>query len=188
MEDGAARRPGILARLRAAAADGPLGNRSFLLLSGASLRRPSAWMRCPAVAVTVAAGAGLLTSCSGSPWWSQTGTSACGPPALVRIDGHVAAVGDCAGLLIIPALKVKVRVGQEIDVHMLAGPPPYSSRRSVLMPGAITPPEWAPGTYQPVHPGRAALISRTWPCLIAHHRPPRVITGNCPVIGVTVVP
>ena len=37
MGDGAARRPGILARLRAATADGPLGNRSFLLLSGGQL-------------------------------------------------------------------------------------------------------------------------------------------------------
>ena len=33
MADGAARRPGILARLRAATAGGPLGNRSFQLLS-----------------------------------------------------------------------------------------------------------------------------------------------------------
>ena len=37
MEDGAAGRPGILARLRAATTDGPLGNRSFLLLSGGQL-------------------------------------------------------------------------------------------------------------------------------------------------------
>ena len=37
MDDGAARRPGLLARLRAATADGPLGNRSFLLLSGGQL-------------------------------------------------------------------------------------------------------------------------------------------------------
>ena len=37
MDDGAARRPGSLARLRAATAGGPFGNRSFLLLSGGQL-------------------------------------------------------------------------------------------------------------------------------------------------------
>lgn len=37
MDDGAARRPGSLARLRAATAGGPLGNRSFVLLSGGQL-------------------------------------------------------------------------------------------------------------------------------------------------------
>ena len=37
MEDGAVRRPGILARLRGATANGSLGNRSFLLLSGGQL-------------------------------------------------------------------------------------------------------------------------------------------------------
>jgi hypothetical protein len=37
VDDGAAGRPGVLARLRAATAGGPLGNRSFLLLSGGQL-------------------------------------------------------------------------------------------------------------------------------------------------------
>jgi hypothetical protein len=135
----------------------------------------------------VAAGVGVLASCSGQPWWSQPGTSACGAPALVRINGHVRGVGDCAGLLAIPALKVTVHVGQQIDVHMDAGPPPYSSRRSVLLPSTASP-DRAPGGYQAVRPGLATLISRTWPCLVSHHSPPRVITGTCPVIEVTVVP
>ena len=37
MDDGVTRRPGALARLRAAAAGGPLGNRSFQLLSAGQL-------------------------------------------------------------------------------------------------------------------------------------------------------
>jgi len=51
VDDDAVRRPGVLARLRAATAGGPLGNRSFQLLSMGQLAPPSAtcatrW-RCP---------------------------------------------------------------------------------------------------------------------------------------------
>ena len=122
---------------------------------------------------------GMLASCSGKPWWTQTGTSACGPPALVRVAGHVRGACDCAGLLSIPALTVTVHVGQQIDVHMLAGPVPQSSRPSVLVLGALGPGR-ATGTYRAVHPGRAAVISRTWPCLVVGHRPTKGDHGQLP--------
>ena len=145
-----------------------------------------AGLRSLAVAAFVAVITGLLASCSGTPWWTQTRTSACGPPALVRFAGHVKPAGDCAALLTIPALRVTVHVGQQIDVHMSAGPVPHSSRPSVLLLGALGPGP-STGTYRAVHAGQAAVISRTWPCLVGGHQPPKVITGHCPVVEVTVV-
>ncbi len=142
-------------------------------------------LRYPAVAAVVATVAGVLVSCSGRPWWSQTGSSACGPPALVRVAGHVMPVGDCAALFVIPAAKVTVHVGQQIDIHMLIFPLPRSSRPSVVMPGAISP-DRATGTYLAVRPGHAVLISQA-ACVVRHRTPPE-ITGRCPVIEVTVVP
>jgi hypothetical protein len=108
-------------------------------------------------AAFVAVAAGLLASCGGKPWWSQTRSSACGPPALVRVGGHVKLAGDCAGMLTIPALNLTVHVGQQIDVHVLAGPVPRSPRPSVLMPTSIGSGP-ATATYQGVRPGQAAVI------------------------------
>lgn len=158
-------------------------------------------------AATFVAAAGLLASCGvaharatpgGRPWWSQSG--ACAPPALVRVDGHVMGVGDCAGALTIHADKVTLDVGQLIDVHMLeegTGPSgnrvvpifplPRSSRASVVTPIAISA-DRATGTYRAVHPGQAALMSRTRACLVSHHRKSRKATGSCPVVEITVVP
>lgn len=145
------------------------------------------WLRCFAAAWFAAVVTCLLASCSGKPWWTPAGVSACGTPALVRIGGHVRPIGDCAGLLTIPAMSVTVHVGKQIDVHLLAGPVPQSSRASVLVLDALGPGRGT-GTYRAIHPGRAAVISRTWPCLVTRHRLRRVITGNCPVVEVIVVP
>ena len=145
-----------------------------------------AGLRYLAAAGFVALVTSMRASCSGKPWWAQTGSSACGPPALVRVAGQVLGAGNCAAQLTIPALRVTVHVGQQIDVHMLAGPVPQSSRRSVLVLSALGPGR-STGAYLAIHPGRAAVISRTWPCLVAGHHPPKVMTGNCPVIEVTVV-
>jgi hypothetical protein len=166
------------------------------------------WRRRAAAAAFLAAGTVLLVSCgqaqvrtsvlgtssSGRPWWYRTGISSCGPPALVRLNGRVMAVGDCAGYFLIPAQKAIVRVGQEISVHMVeepAGPPgskpvpvfplPRSSRVSVLANGAISP-DRATGTYRAVRPGQAVLVSRAW-CLAGNQE----ISGSCPVIDVTVL-
>jgi hypothetical protein len=123
----------------------------------------------------------------------------CGPPAWVRFDGHVGGVGDCAGLLLVPAVKITVHVGQRIDVHMTEGsgphgnrwvpaiPLPRSSRPSVVLPGAISP-DRATETYRAARPGHAALASHTWACLVVRHRQSREVTGNCPVVEITVVP
>jgi hypothetical protein len=155
-------------------------------------------VRYSAVAAFVAA-AGLLASCgvahsgasrpdaspSSRPWWTQAVVGNCGPAALVRLGGHVRGAGDCAGLLLIPAEKVTVDVGEQIDIHMLGIPLPHSTRPSVVMPGAIGP-DRATATYRAVRSGHAALVSHTWACLVV--RLHREMTRNCPVIDVTVVP
>jgi hypothetical protein len=156
----------------------------------------SAVLRTSAVALFTATAASLLVSCSSRPWY-RTGASACGPPAQVRVNEHVMPVGDCAALLVIPPAKVRVHVGQQIDVHMTeegSGPSgnqlvpifplPASSRPAVVMPGAVSA-DRATGTYLAVGPGHAVLISEAM-CVVRHRTPPE-ITGSCPVIEVTVI-
>ena len=149
--------------------------------------------------------AGLLVSCgavhassTSKPWWSRMGGGNCGTPGLVNLDGRVMPVGDCAALLTIPALKVTMQVGQQIDVHLMqedtgAGtgrmipiyPLPHSSHPSVLTSGAVSA-DKATQTYRALQPGQAVLISHGL-CLDRHRKRPE-FTGSCPVIVVTVDP
>ena len=178
---------------------------------GAALRRLKGvtltWVRYPFVAALMLAGAGLLASCGvahagagsgGRGWWSQSGS--CAFPAVVRVPGRVMNVGTCTGFLEIPAPRVTLDVGQQIDVRMTeegAGPSgkrlvpmfplPRSSRPSVVTPGAISA-DRATGTYRAVRPGHAVLMSRAGACVVTRHRESQKATGSCPVVEVTVVP
>jgi len=103
-------------------------------------------------------------------------------------------------MLLVPAMKVTVHVGQTIDVHMTeegAGPHgnrlvpgtplPQSSRQSVLKRGAISA-NRATGTYDAVRSGSAALPPSPLFCLHDRHHRDRETTASCPVIEVTVIP
>jgi hypothetical protein len=109
-------------------------------------------------------------------------------------------VGNCAGMLLVPAQQVTLDVGQRIDVHMTeegtgphgnkwvpAIPLPRSSRPSVLMRSAISP-DRATATYRAVRPGHAVLTSSPTFCLHTRHHQDRETTGSCPVVEVTVIP
>ena len=153
--------------------------------------------RHPAAAAVLTVAAVLVASCSSSPWYSFSGM--CGPPALVRVDGHVRFAGNCADALTVPALTVRVHAGQLIDIHMTEAdtgpsgnrlvpiyPLPHSSRPSVLL-AMLASPDRATGTYQAVRPGRAVLQS-DGSCLVEDHGRPRGRTGSCPVTSVVVIP
>ena len=166
------------------------------------------WLRYPHAAALMLAAAGLLASCGvvhagassgGRPWW-PTGVSMCGPPAQVRLHGHVMPIGNCAGMLLVPPQQVTLDVGQRIDVHMTeegAGPHgnklvpvmplPRSSRPSVVMRSAISP-DRATATYRAVRPGRAVLTSSRTFCLHTRHQRDRETTASCPVVKVVVIP
>ena len=107
---------------------------------------------------------------------------------MVRIAGRVLGVGDCAGLFLVPADKVTVRVGAQIEVHMMELTPvftlPTSSGPSVLQRVAVSP-DGVTGTYRALRPGRAVLITVAW-CVVA--KTSQEIKGRCPVLAVTVVP
>jgi hypothetical protein len=120
-----------------------------------------------------------------SAWWKSHATTNCGSPALVRVSGRVELVGDCAGLLLIPADAMTLRVGQRIDVHVLDVSLPRSSDRAVLAQITVSP-DGATGTYQALRPGHATLISAAGWCV-----GPKVkgeIKGSCPFLVVTVRP
>ena len=167
------------------------------------------WMRYPHAAALMLTAVGLLASCgvvhagasSGDrPWWYRTGVSMCGPPAQVRLHGHVMSVGNCAGMLLVPAQQVTLDVGQQIDIHMTeegtgphgnkwvpAFPLPQSSRSSVLTRSAISP-DRATASYRAVRPGHAVLMSSRTFCLHTRHHGFHETTASCPVVEVTVIP
>lgn len=152
------------------------------------------------VVTGLVASAVLVTACTSarSEWWQETGATSCGPPALIRVDGHVRSVGACTGGFVIPAPKVTVHVGQKIDVHMLtegAGPSgnklvpvwplPHSSTSSVLMRAAVST-DKATGTFTARRPGHAMLVTTHAQCYAP--RTQEEIRGKCPVLEVTVLP
>lgn len=161
------------------------------------------------VAALVVTAVALLASCGtahggttsgGRPWWVQSRVSACGPPAWMRLGGHVMPVGNCAGMLLVPAMKVTAHVRQRIDVHIAeegmgphgnrvvpATPLPPSSRPSVLTRGAISA-DRATATFQAVRSGHAVLASSPAFCLHIRHHRDRETSGRCPVVEVTVLP
>ncbi len=132
--------------------------------------------------------AGARLQVSRGPWWSPGGPTPCAPPALVRAAGHVMGVGTCSTEFSIPALRLKLAVGQRIDVHMAIGTVPHSSRPSVLAPVTVSR-DGATQTYRADRPGQAVLVSGARGCLIFRHRQPQPVTSRtCPVATVTVVP
>jgi hypothetical protein len=118
-------------------------------------------------------------------WWKPDTATNCGSPALVRVSGRVELVGDCAGLLIIPADAMTLRVGQRIDVHVLDVSLPRSSDRAVLAQITVSP-DRATGTYQALRPGHATLISAAGWCVGLKVK--GEIKGSCPFLDVTVLP
>ena len=140
--------------------------------------------------------AASLSACASTPWWYHTGTSTCGVPAMVRAGGRVIPLGNCASSFVVPAAKVTVRVGEEIDVHMTqapAGPSgkrllpesplPRSSAPHILRRTAISP-DAATGTYLAARPGHAKLLTRTGCYVPATGRD----VPGCAVLDVTVRP
>ena len=119
-----------------------------------------------------------------SAWWKPYPAPNCGSPALARVSGRVELAGDCAGLLVIPAGAMTLRVGQRIDVHVLDVSLPRSSDRAVLAQITISP-DGATGTYQALRPGRATLISAAGWCVGLKVK--GEIKGNCPVFDITVL-
>jgi hypothetical protein len=103
-------------------------------------------------AVTSCASGTLPASTGSTTWWHTTGTSACGSPAMYRVnDGSVSYAGDCAGNLLIPPPTAMLAVGGQIDVHMVeegSGPTgthlvpvwpiPSSSNQSILRVTSVT--------------------------------------------------
>jgi hypothetical protein len=159
-------------------------------LAASPLGRTCAHRTIPTVLIAVAVAA--LAGCGARPWWYSSGESGCGLPGLIRADGHVSAIGNCAGELSRSARTVSVRVGAEIDVHMTpegtsAGTPdvplPTSTNSEVLRatdPGGRGPTT----TYRAVGPGKATLMSTTIFCTSDHTLPPT--PKPCPVIDVIV--
>ena len=153
-----------------------------------------------AAAIGFVAGAVLVTACAStgtSPWWRQTGTSSCGPPALMRVAGQVTWLGNCAAMFVTPAVKVTVHVGQDIDVHMTQEqtrasgnhlvpiyPLPYSSRPSVVARTTIST-DKATGTFTARHPGHATLFTTSNCWVVARSQQTH---GKCPALDITVLP
>ncbi len=119
-------------------------------------------------------------------WW-PTSVTWCSTPAWYRVHERVRSVGSCAGLLVDPAQSLRLKVGDEIDVHMAtaAGQPldplPDSSKTSILVREPTA--DAATATYRAVAPGRATLVTARAFCL---HAGDRQTVGPCPLLAVAV--
>jgi hypothetical protein len=115
----------------------------------------------------------------------------------MRVAGDVTWLGSCAMSFVIPAVKVTVHVGQDIDVHMTeestgytgthfvpAFPLPYSSRPSVVARTAVSA-DKATGTFTARRPGHAVLFT-TADCLESTSE--QQTQGKCPALDITVLP
>jgi hypothetical protein len=113
------------------------------------------------------------------------------------VAGQLTWLGSCDGNFAIPAAKVTVHVGQDIDVHMTEEstgctgtryvpifPLPYSSQPSVLARATISK-DKATGTFTARHPGHAMLFTTAY-CMDSTFQ--REMHGECPVLDVTVLP
>ena len=157
--------------MAAAACSGTLASTHASGPRRAAASRPAA---SPAIAVVTT-----------SAWWRPYPAANCGSPAFARVSGRVELVGDCAGLLIIPADAMTLRAGQPIDVHVLDVSLPRSSDRAVLTQITVSP-DGATGTYQALRPGHATLISAAGSCVGLTVK--GEIKGSCPFLDVTVRP
>ena len=138
------------------------------------------------VAIVIVAGAiaAVVVASRASPWWSTPGPSAEGAPAEYRIDGGpLRLLGSAAGIFPIPSASVRVRVGQEIDVH--SNPVPTSTSSRVLVQSGIAD-GGATAGFHARSPG-TALLETTGFC--AAVSPPAASEfGTCSILAVTVVP
>ena len=125
------------------------------------------------------------------PWWQpkRGQVTFCVPPVVARVQGNVLQLGNCEGLLGIPAQQITLRVGQQIDIHLVQEgaryPLPRTSQRRVLV-RTWTSADRATATYRAIHPGNAILASRSvnYECLGNGRDRYR----SCPVLNVTVIP
>ena len=150
-------------------------------------------MRRRPVWVSLVAIAALLCGCSNStPWWYMKGATSCAPAALIRVAGHVTALGGCAGEFVIPPPHVTLHVGSELDVHMTLDSNhdpiyrlPRASPASVLVRVGVSA-DGSTASYRAVHPGRTTLITRA-PCYVVATKR-STSSPWCPMLDVTVEP
>jgi hypothetical protein len=149
---------------------------------------------CTAVSAFVACSS---STAPGSAWWQSQGSSACATPALYRVNkGPVHGLGDCAGHLLVPPATVKLRVGDDIDVHIIQNAPvapgsspipmvpiPSSSDSTVLKVASVAD-YGATETLHALRPGTASLMT-LGDCMDTSTY--QVTSGPCPVLQITVV-
>jgi hypothetical protein len=130
------------------------------------------------------------------PWWDRPpGPTSCGTPAVYRIDsGQPRGLGDCAGNLITDFPTIGMKIGQELDLHMLTNtatgttpPPPIyplpaSPDVAVLRPLAVTD-NGATGRYLGIGIGYVDLVT-SGSCVDS--RTGQQTQGRCAVLHVEV--
>lgn len=134
----------------------------------------------------------LASGCHHAPhWWAPGHETACGSVMVIRIDGQVTFLGNCADQLVIPAKRVTLRVGEEIDLHVTqeeSGEPVAALPRatSPALQLVHTDQSNAVEMFRAVQPGESSLISSTAAsCQLQRNGRDR--PGPCPALDVHVV-
>jgi hypothetical protein len=126
---------------------------------------------------------------SPSPWWAVGGPSACGRPALYRLEGHLTYLGGCDDNLGYPPTTITVLVGQTLDIHMtpevIGGPPlyplPVSADPDVVQ--LIATQDASTATFKAVSIGTTVLMTNG---TCSGSVPSAQFEGPCPVAQVEV--
>jgi hypothetical protein len=132
------------------------------------------------------------------PWWAwPAGVTTCGTPALYRIgDGPSESLGNCAGILFVTPASVEVRVGQEIDLHMITNAPAGASPPAPIYPLPSSPDDsvlhpvsrddnGATGRFLAIAAGDVTLLTNGF-CFDTQLE--QESKGACPVLRVKVTP
>jgi hypothetical protein len=131
-------------------------------------------------------------------WWAwPADVTMCGTPALYRIgDGPRERLGNCAGMLFVTPASVEVRVGQEIDLHMITNAPAGASPPVPVFPLPSSPDDsvlrlisrddnGATGRFLAIAAGDVTLLTNGFCLDIQSEQQSR---GACPVLRVRVTP
>lgn len=142
--------------------------------------------------VTVLGSTKALRPGSGATWWiggpggAPTGPTSCGIPAFLRLEGRVQQLGGCAADLPDPPVRVRLRLGELLDLHVTQEDTERGLRPFFPLPlpdAAVLPlvrvePGAATGTYRADEVGTVALVA-------ASDCPAR--PRRCPFVIATVV-
>jgi hypothetical protein len=100
-----------------------------------------------------------------APWWAVGGLSACGRPAVSRVESRLTYLGGCDASFGEPPAVISLAVGELLDLHMtpevIGGPPlyPLPTSTDAKVVKLVATQDAGTATYQAIGVGDATLLT-----------------------------